>query len=126
MGVFNVEVRLRNSLGFLLPESQKGRQVACEALVDTGSSDLCLPAEMVEQLGLIVLGRKNIQTADGGRYTWRLMGMVELEVQGRDCKVRAIELPSGATPLLGADPLAVMDWHISPKDARLIPRPPAS
>lgn len=126
MGVFSVEVRMRNLLDYLVPEGASSESVVCEAIVDSGSSELCLPTEIVEQLGLLVVGRKRMRTADGQRHVWRLMGVVQLEVQGRECEARAIELPRGATPLLGADPLATMDWHISPKDGILIPRPPAS
>lgn len=123
MGVFSVEVRMRNLLDYLVPEGVSNEEVVCDALVDTGSSELCLPAEIVEQLGLLFVGRKTMRTADGGRHIWRLMGVVQLEVQGRECEVRAVELPRGALPLLGAEPLATMDWHISPKDGILIPRP---
>ena len=123
MGVFSVEVRMRNLLHYLNPEGGTGEDVVCEALVDTGTSDLCLPSEIVKRLGLVVVGRKTMWTADGARHTWRLMGLVDLQVQGRSCETKVIELPRDAKPLLGADPLARMDWHISPKDARLIPRP---
>jgi hypothetical protein len=44
-------------------------------------------------------------------------------VQGRSCQVRAIELPRGAKPLLGAVPLEEMDWHVSPQERRLLPNP---
>ena len=123
MGVFSVEVKMRNLLDYLVPEGVSSEEVVCDALVDTGSTELCLPAEIVEQLGLVFVGRKRMRTADGERHVWRLMGVVGLEVQGRECETRAIELPRGAEPLLGAEPLAAMDWHISPKDGKLIPRP---
>ena len=47
----------------------------------------------------------------------------EVEVQGRICQVRVIELPYGAEPLLGAVPLEEMDWHISPSEKKLVPNP---
>jgi hypothetical protein len=37
--------------------------------------------------------------------------------------VRAIELPRGADPLLGAVPLEEMDWHISAQEKKLLPNP---
>ena len=52
-----------------------------------------------------------------------MCGIVELEVQGRKCHVRAIELPRGAEPLLGAVPLEEMDWHISAQEKKLLPNP---
>ncbi len=37
--------------------------------------------------------------------------------------MRAIEIPRGARPLLGAVPLEEMDWHISHQGKKLIPNP---
>lgn len=51
------------------------------------------------------------------------MGIAEVEVQGRTCRVQATELPRGYHPLLGAVPLGEMDWHISPTQKRLMPNP---
>ena len=123
MGVFTVEVTLRNWQNFLLPEDERSEDVVCDALVDSGASELCLPAEVVERLNLVEVGRMRVQIADGGRHSYRLMGMVEVEVQGRACQVRAVELPRGSRVLLGAFPLEEMDWHISPKEGRLMPNP---
>jgi len=58
-----------------------------------------------------------------GEHDYRVFGIAEVEVQGRICQVRVIELPHGAEPLLGAVPLEEMDWHISPVDKRLVPNP---
>ena len=123
MGVFSVEVTLRNWQNRFIPEGERAQDVVCEAMVDTGASELCLPAEIVERLNLVEVGRMRVQTADGGRHFYRLVGMVEVEVQGRSSRVQAVELPQGACVLLGAFPLEGMDWHISPKEGRLIPNP---
>ena len=123
MGVFSVEVTLRNWQNRFIPEGERAQDVVCEALVDTGASELCLPADIVESLNLVEVGRMRVQTADGGRHFYRLVGMVEVEVQERVCQVRAVELPENSRVLLGAFPLKEMDWHISPKEGRLIPNP---
>ncbi len=123
MGVFSVEVTLRNWQNRFIPEGERAQDVVCEAMVDTGASELCLPAEIVERLNLVEVGRMRVQTADGGRHFYRLVGMVEVEVQRRSSRVQAVELPQGARVLLGAFPLEGMDWHISPKEGRLIPNP---
>lgn len=122
MGVFSVKVTLRNWQNRFIPEGERAQDVVCEALVGTGASELCLPADIVESLNLVEVGRMRVQTADGGRRFYRLVGMVEVEVQGRSSRVQAVELPRGARVLLGAFPLEGMDWHISPKE-RLIPNP---
>ena len=123
MGTFSVEVTLRNWQNRFLPEEEHGDEVVCEALVDTGASELCLPADIVESLNLVEVGNMRVQIADGGHHSYRLMGMVEVEVQGRSSRVQAVELPRGSRVLLGAFPLEGIDWHVSPKEGRLIPNP---
>lgn len=123
MGVFSVPVKMRNLLNDYLPEAARGEQVECEVMVDTGAVELALPAEIVERLRLKALDTVRVYTADGGEHEYRVCGIVELQVQGRRCHVRAIELPRGAEPLLGAVPLEEMDWRVSPQQKRLVPNP---
>ena len=123
MGVFSVKLKLRNWQNRYLPEEKRGEDVTCDALVDSGASELALPAEMIEQLKLEELGPIRVYTADGGQHEYRVFGIVEVEVGGRTCQVRAIELRRGSDPLLGAVPLEEMDWHISPQKKQLIPNP---
>lgn len=123
MGVFEVEIRVRNWQNRFLPEEERGEEIVCKALVDTGAVELSLPAELVERLKLMELGQVRAYTADGSEHRYRVMGIAEVEVQGRSCQVRVIELPRGARPLLGAIPLEEMDWHISPVEKKLVPNP---
>ena len=81
------------------------------------------PQNIVESLNLVEVGRMRVQTADGVQHSYRLVGMVEVEVQGRVCQIRAVELPENSRVLLGAFPLEEMDWHISPREGQLIPNP---
>jgi len=98
-----------------LPPEKQGEDVECEALVDSGAAELALPIELTARLKLQQLVTVNGYTAAaGGEHDYRVFGIAEIEVQGRVCQVRAIELPHGAEPLLGAVPLEEMDWHISP------------
>lgn len=123
MGAFMVAIKLRNLLNDYLPESERGEDVECEAMVDTGAAELALPADLVEKLALKPFDMRRAYTADGGVHEYRVCGIVELEVQGRRCQVRAVELPRGSLPLLGALPLESMDWHVSPLEKKLLPNP---
>ena len=123
MRAFGVRVRMRNLLNEYLPEPDRGVEVECEMMVDTGAAELALPAEIIEKLALKPLDTVRVYTADGGEHEYRVCGIVELEVQGRKCHVRAIELPRGAEPLLGSVPLEEMDWHVSPQKKKLVPNP---
>lgn len=123
MGVFSVPIRARNWQNQFLPPEQRGEEVSCEALVDTGASQLALPVDLIERLKLKQVDVFRGFTAAGGYHEFRLFGIVELEVQGRTCQVRVIELPHDSRPLLGAIPLEEMDWHVSPLEKRLLPNP---
>ena len=123
MAIFHVPIKLRNWQNQFLPDKQKGEEVDCEALVDSGAAELAFPVEIIEKLKLKQVGEVQVYTADGGEHTYRVYGIAEIEVQGRKSQVRAIELPFGTEPLLGAVPLEEMDWHISPQKKKLLPNP---
>jgi clan AA aspartic protease len=123
MGVFRVPVKVRNWQNRFLPPDRQGKEIECNALVDSGAAEFALPVELLEPLRLDYLGEVRVYTADAGEHDYRVFGIAEVEVQGRVCQVRVIELPHGAEPLLGTVPLEEMDWHISPADKRLVPNP---
>jgi len=114
---------VRNWQNRFLREEERGKDIVCKTLVDSGAVQLSLPAERVESLKLMELGQVRVYTADGGEHEYRVMGIAEVEVQGRTTRVQVIELPRGAKPLLGAIPLEEMDWHISPIEKKLVPNP---
>ncbi len=123
MGIFRVPIAVRNWQNQFLPPELKGEDATCMALVDSGAAELALPTEIIDKLRLEQLGTIGVRTADNSLHEYRVFGMVELEVQGRQCHVRVIELPRGSEPLLGAVPLEEMDWHISPLERKLLPNP---
>ena len=123
MGVFTVNVKLENWQNRFLPVEKHGKEVNCDALVDSGAAELALPSDVIAKLKLECVDEVDVITADGGKHSYRVFGIVNLTVQGRSCQVRAIELPHGTEPLLGAVPLEEMDWHISPQEKKLLPNP---
>ena len=123
MGVVRARLKLRNWQNRYLPEEKRGQEVQREALVDSGATELALPAEIMERLRLEEVGSVRVYTADGGEHEYRVFGIVEVELQGRACQVRAVELPRGTKPLLGEVPLEEMDLHISPEEKKLVPSP---
>ena len=76
-------------------------------LVDTGASHLCLPADLIEQLGLEFQEEVQVTTANGDRTT-RLFDGAYLEVAGRAATVLCIETPVGTSPLLGVVPMETL------------------
>ena len=123
MGVFKVQIKVRNWQNRFLPEEERGEDIVCEALVDSGAVQLSLPVELVERLKLMELDQVRVYTAEGCEHEYRVVGVAEVEVQDRFTRVQVIALPRGAKPLLGAIPLEEMDWHISPAEKKLEPNP---
>ena len=130
MGVFSVEVKMKNWPQSLLPEEEHGEDIVCEALVDTNVYNFCVPAELVERLNLIHFedGRdysRFVELPNGEKISCPTVGFVELEVQGRMTVIVASELPSeiGGSVILGRRPLSELDWHISPEGDSLVPNP---
>ena len=68
-------------------------------LVDTGATLLALPAPMISQLGLSLLGETNVETAAGVRKG-RIFQDIMLEVEGRQAVFDCLEMPEGVDAVL--------------------------
>jgi predicted aspartyl protease len=89
--------------GFIPPAEVRACTVD-NALVDTGATRLCLPADIIQQLGLKQTATVDAQTAVGPQ-TLRVYEGLKLTVEGREGRYDCVELPVGQTPLLGLIPL---------------------
>jgi len=49
MGIFRVPILLKNRQNQFLPSEAHGEDVQCDAMVDSGTVQLALPAEVIEQ-----------------------------------------------------------------------------
>lgn len=74
------------------------------ALVDTGASQLCLPADVIAKLGLKQTATIEARTAVG-LTTLNVYEGLKLSVEGRKGRYDCVELPAGQTALLGLLPL---------------------
>ena len=73
-------------------------------LVDTGATRLCLPANIISDLGLPLVGDIEGETVIGKRM-FRMFKDTTLAVAGREGRYDCVELPAGQEPLLGQIPL---------------------
>ncbi|MEM8613833.1 MAG: aspartyl protease family protein [Cyanobacteria bacterium P01_H01_bin.105] len=89
--------------GFISTEQVRSLTVD-NALVDTGATRLCLPADAIQQLGLKLTATIDAQTATGPQ-TVNVYEGLKLTVEGREGRYDCVELPAGQTPLLGLIPL---------------------
>ena len=95
--------------------------VQVEALADTGSVHLCLPAEIAEALRLEEQDRQTVTIADGTRRSVSYVGPVEMRFGNRVGFGGAIIM--GDQVLLGALPLADMDLVVIPRERRVAVNP---
>ncbi len=99
------------------------RRVEIEAVVDTGATQLVLPAKVAKALGLRRLGRVWVRSANEARAMRDIVGGVTLRLMGRIVTVDAIVEPDKEYALLGQIPLEGLDLHVDPRGQRLIPNP---
>lgn len=89
--------------GFI-PTDQVRSLTLENVLVDTGATRLCLPAAVIQKLGLALQQEVEVKTAVGVCQA-RLFNEVILQVEGREGVYNCLELPGGEEPLLGVIPL---------------------
>jgi predicted aspartyl protease len=91
-------------------------------LVDTGATTVCLPADLIEQLGLHY-ARSAVAEIATGHALIRIFEDAHIELMGREGTFECIELPEGAPPLLGVMPLEGMGIEPNLRDEVLELRP---
>lgn len=115
MGIANATVELRN------PRRTDLGPVSIEALADTGSVHLCIPAVIRDALELEAIEERPVVLADGTRRSVDYVGPIELRYEGRVGFTGALVM--GDQPLLGVVPMEDMDLVVVPKTQRVIPNP---
>jgi len=78
-----------------------------DVLVDTGATTLCLPADIISQLGLSLLKEVDVATATGFEKA-RIFQDAKISLCGREGTFECLELPCGTDPLLGVIPLEAL------------------
>lgn len=93
------------------------------ALVDTGATLLCLPAAMIEQLGLMQEAVMNVETTAGVK-PGRIFRDVDLQIGDRRGTFDCLELTEVSYPLLGVTPLEILGLEpdLQKRTLRFLPR----
>ncbi|MBE9187792.1 clan AA aspartic protease [Microcoleus sp. LEGE 07076] len=126
MGAVRTQVKLTNAIdealvsrGLLAPRLL--RECQKESLVDTGSVYLLISSEIVQQLGLGIIGQQIVKYADGRRETVGVTEAILVEIEGRRTTEDA--LVTGDEVLIGQVILEKLDLLVDCKNQRLIPNP---
>ena len=91
--------------------------VEVEALADTGSTFLCVPAAVAEVLRLKIYDHKVATIADGSQRRVPYMGPLEVRFKNRAALGGALVM--GERVLLGAIPMEDMDLVVNPLSQRV-------
>jgi clan AA aspartic protease len=124
MGRVVARIKLQNSgdlrlarEGFL--PAERVRSLELDALVDTGATDLVLPADVVASLGLPEIDRREIRLADGSTRVVSKVSELRIEILGRRMGSDAYVMPAGSTPLIGQIQLEDLDLVVDPRSREL-------
>lgn len=110
MGHVTTTITITNLVDEILAErnfitADQIRSVTLEnVLVDTGATRLCLPANIIAQLGLPFDTEIEAKTAAGVKKA-RLFHRLTLTIEGRKGVFNCLELPGGQDALIGVLPL---------------------
>ncbi|NJR25673.1 MAG: aspartyl protease [Richelia sp. CSU_2_1] len=105
-----------------MPPDQIRSVTLNNVLVDTGATTLCLPPQIIAQLGLSLLKEVDVETANGiGKA--RIFQDAKISLVGREGTFECLELPGGMNPLLGVIPLEALGIELDLKNQRLIVLP---
>jgi len=91
-------------------------------LVDTGVTTLCLPANVIAQLGLTLLKEVDVATATGFSKA-RIFEDAKITLGEREGTFECLELPGGTEPLLGVIPLEALGIELDLQNQKLIVLP---
>ena len=106
MGLVHAKIVLKN------PRNTKMKPIEVEALVDSGSLHLCIPAHLQMQLKLEEIDQKEVTLADGTKKLVPYVGPLEIRFKNRVGFVGALVM--GDQPLVGAIPMEDMDLVVIP------------
>ncbi len=108
--------------GFISPDAVRS-VILEDVLVDTGATTLCLPADVIAQLGLTMKEEVTVATATTIE-TARLFEDARIALLDREITVECLEVPEGRQPLLGAIPMEALgvELDLQDQEIRFLPK----
>jgi clan AA aspartic protease len=126
MGEVRVKVKLTNA--FDESAARRGqikkeeiRSYEANALVDTGAVSSVIPANVMQQLGVLSIGNRVAEYADGRKDAVQLTEPIKFDIMGRITNESAMVL--GDEVLIGQTALQVLDLLVDCNNHRVIPNP---
>ena len=126
MGEVRVKVKLTNAIDEAMARrgqinKEEIRSYETDALVDTGAVSSVIPENVMKQLGVLSIGSRVAEYADGRKDTVPLTEPITFNIIGRTTTETAMVL--GDEVLIGQTVLEVIDMLVDCNNRRLIPNP---
>ncbi len=112
MGTFTHTITLLSPVG--------NRREPLDALVDTGATFTTIPAEILEDLGVVREETIRLRLANGQIEEYSL-GTVRAELEGHERTILCVFGSLDAPPLIGAHTLEAFLLAVDPVEKRLVP-----
>ncbi len=128
MGVIKKKVKIKNSADLVkhkagIITADKIRSVEVEAIIDAKARMLCLPADLVEILGLEIVDKRTVRYANGDKDIKNIGSVVLFELMERQTECRVLIEKPGAPVLVGQIPLEALDFLIDMTKEDLVVNP---
>lgn len=121
MGLVTVTIKIENYVDWARAQTAAGARkprirtvIIPDAVVDTGTMNLCLPKRYIKALGLMPLPGKLIAETANGLVERKVYGGALLTLQGRLDQLYVTELPDDLPALVGVIPLEALDFIVDP------------
>ena len=126
MGEVRVKVKLTNALDRALArrgqiKEEKIHSYEADALVDTGAVSSVVPANVMKQLGVLAIGHRLAEYADGRKDRVELTEPITFDIIGRTTTEGAMVL--GDEVIIGQTVLEVLDLLVDCHSQKVIPNP---
>ncbi len=126
MGEVRVKVKLTNAFDESLARRGKLgkgeiRRYEADALVDTGAVSSVVPFNVMKQLGVLSIGSRIAEYADGRKDRVDLTEPIVFDIIGRETIESAMVL--GDEVIIGQTVLGVIDMFVDCVNQKLIPNP---
>jgi clan AA aspartic protease len=125
MGHVNTQITLKNIRDIFkakegIIKEPEIRKATIDVMVDTGATMLVINEQLFRQLGLDVMGKREITLANDAKETCKVTEPLEINWENRSVAMSALVVENASDFLLGVLPIEGMDLMVDTVNQRLV------